>query len=334
MSEFDQGTASPSDEAMEELLKHASPRQTPSPGDEALVRSVVKAEWQSIAVKRRRQVRVMKFAMAATVLLGVFAVFSVFRVQPVPTVEVASIEKSFGSIYLLGESAELRETSGIAKLHQGQTILTGDDSGLALAWGGGGSLRVDENSRIEFSGDGSVYLRSGRIYFDSIPSALLAAGGAHGVLIVNTDHGAVSHEGTQFMTQTNADELVVSVREGQVAIDGRYHDVMASPGEQVTLAGRQQPVVLDIGRSGEAWSWVGRTTPAADVDGKSLRVFLDWASRELGLALEFEGSAMHVADAAVLRGSIDTDPAEALRLRLASAALSYRVDGGVLYVSD
>ncbi len=334
MSDVDQGTDLRSDDGLEQLLKRASPRPVPSRQDEDAVRNAVKAEWQSVTGRHRSRQRIFRYAIAATVVLGVFTVFSLFRVPPGTTIQVASIEKSFGAIYLLGEAAELHETSGIANVHAGQTILTGSDSGLALAWGDGGSLRVDEGSRIEFTDDSSVFLQSGRLYFDSAPSALSVGISAGGTLVVNTRHGEVRHHGTQFMAHTNADELVVSVREGQVAIAGKYHDYTASPGEQVTLAGRQRPIVLDIKRSGEAWGWIGRTTPSADVDGKSLRVFLDWASRELGLTLEFEGGAQQVADAAVLRGSIDTQPGEALRLRLASAALSYRIDEGVLYVSD
>ncbi len=323
-----------SDDGLEQLLKKASPRPVPSREDADAVRNAVKAEWQSVTGRHRSRQRAIRYAIAATVVLGVFAVFSLFRVPPETAVQVASIEKSFGSIYLLGESAELHETSGIVNVHAGQTILTGSDSGLALAWGDGGSLRVDEDSRIEFTDHSSVYLQSGRLYFDSTPSALSVGISAGGALVVNTSHGRVSHIGTQFMAQTNANELIVSVREGQVAIAGKYHDYAASPGEQVMLTGRQQPIVLDISGSGEAWRWIGKTTPSADVDGRSLRVFLDWASRELGLTLEFEGGARRVADAAVLRGTIDMEPSEALRLRLASAALSYRIDEGVLYVSD
>ena len=54
----------------------------------------------------------------------------------------------------------------------------------------------------------------------------------------------------------------------------------------------------------------------------------------MGLRLEFEGDAEDVAREAILRGSIDIELSEALRLRLASAALAARIDAGVIYVSS
>ena len=336
MSDVNQGTDVRSDDGLEQLLKKASPRPVPSRQDEDAVRQALRAEWQSVTGRRRSRQRVVRYAMAATVLLAVFATFSIFRGPVVETVQVASIEKSFGTIYLLGDSAELKETRGLSDVLSRQTIVTGADAGLALAWGAGGSLRIDENSRVTFTNDQSIYLEAGRIYFDSQPSALTAgitSGGIKGFSVV-TDHGEVSHLGTQFMTRIDSDALVVSVREGRVAIAGIHHNYAAAPGEQVTFSGRQRPTILNISSTGQGWGWITRTTPPADVDGRSLQQFLDWACRELGLELEFEGGAAKVAEEAILRGTIDIDPADALRLRLASAALAYRIDEGVLYVSD
>ncbi len=320
-----------SEEMLEELLSKAQPRPVPSEQEIATARRAVKAEWHRVTGKRRRQVRVMQFAMAATVVLGVFAVINMLRVPIADPVQVASIEKSFGAVYLLGDSAELQETRDIAEVYSGQTIVTGKDAGLALARFGGGSLRIDQNSRVEFVGDHGVYLRSGRVYFDSTPPF---AGLSATAFSVRTDHGDVTHVGTQFMVRSDADELVVSVREGKVSIEGRYHETPVSSGEQVTLVGRLRPAVLNISPSGAAWAWIGRTTPAADFNGRSIREFLDWASRELGLQLEFEGHAEGIAAQEKLFDTIDSEPAEALRLRLAISGFSYRIEGDVLYVSD
>jgi len=336
MSNLNQGTDVPSDDALEQLLKEASPRPVPPRQDEAAVRNAVKAEWRDVTGTRRVRRNVFQYALAATVLLGVFALFSMFRVPVVEDVEVASIEKSFGAIYLLGEEAELRETAALSVVLSGQTIVTGNDAGLALAWGKGGSLRVDENSRVAFSSDSGILLESGRVYFDSQPSPLVAdtmSGGGPAFTVV-TEHGDVIHTGTQFMTQTSSSSLIVSVREGQVEIDGTFQRHTATPGEQVTLTGRQQPTVLSIGRSGQNWDWVTRTSPPADVDGKTIRVFLEWACRELGLELVFEGGAESVANRDLLIGTVDIAPADALRIRLASAALNFRIEEGVLTVSD
>ncbi len=340
MSNSDQITSNAPEDALERLLKQASPRPMPPPSDVAAVRQAVRAEWREVSGARQSRRRVLSFAMAATVLVAVFSLFNVFRMPPVEVVQVASIARSFGSVYLLGESAELRETRALSNVLSGQTIVTGSDSGIAFAWGGGGSLRMDGNTRVRFVDSESVYLDSGRIYFDSMPSLLVAGvtAGDNAAFVVRTEHGDVAHIGTQFMIGVDdaaGGTLTVSVREGQVAVDGSYHSRLASAGEQLTLAGRQRPDVLSISRNGDSWDWVTRTSPVADVDGRALHEFLLWACREMGLELQYEGQAERVArEEAILKGSIDTTPAEALRLRLASAALSWRIEEGVIYVSD
>ena len=167
-----------------------------------------------------------------------------------------------------------------------------------------------------------------------MPTALAAAAHTEAArFVVQSAQGRIEHIGTQFMASAEPNGLTVAVREGKVAIDGQFHDHVASAGEQVRLRGRQMPDVLRINSSGEQWSWLERTSPAVDVDGRSLHEFLQWASRELGLAIQFEGNAEQVAQGAILVGSIDSEPSVALRQRLATAAFSYRIEKGVIYVS-
>ncbi len=337
MTRIDQGAGTQSEEALEALLRHATPRPTPSESDEAAVRRAVRAEWQVVSGKYRSRRRVAAFAIAATVLLGVFSVFNLFRLPAVDAVQVATIQKSFGSIYLLGEAAELRETDTLSNIVSGQTIVTGDNAGMALAWGEGGSLRIDASSRVRFVDSSSIFLDTGRVYFDSSPSSLMTGISAHSVgdFVVVSEFGKVEHIGTQFMTRVGDGKLTVTVREGQVALEGPNLQQVASAGEQLTISSRQKPVVLSIGRSGESWAWISRTSPAADVDGKSLHEFLLWACRETGLELRYEGRAEQVArHDAILKGIIDTEPLDALRLRLATAALDWRIDEGVITVSE
>lgn len=323
-------------EVLEDLLSHASPRPAPTADDVAAAKAAVREEWMRVAAKHRGRRRVMQYAMAATVLLAAFAGLNVLRSPVYEVTRVASIEKSFGPVYLLGDQAELRPTDDLANINTGQTIVTGDEAGLALTWGNGGSVRIDADSRVKFTAGDTLFLESGRVYFDSQTAALAAGVDAGGVprFVVETEQGRVQHLGTQFMTETDADRLIVSVREGRVDIEGIYHGQRATAGEQVTLAGRQQPSVLSIERSGAMWNWVERTTPAVDVDGKTLHEFLLWACREMGLELRYEGKAEAAAHLAVLKGSIDTEPGEALRLRLETAALDWRIEQGVIYISD
>jgi len=339
MNDFDQSTSVPSDDALEQLLKRAAPRPTPSESDEAAVRHAVRAEWRRVSSARQSHRRVLNYAIAATVLIGVFTAFSTFRTSPIETVQVATIEKSFGSIYLLGEKSELRETEDLSSVLSAQTIVTGAEAGMALAWANGGSLRVDENTRLEFTTDNSVFLKSGRLYFDSEPSAIVAGTGASGSdgFVVNTDYGEIAHIGTQFMSGVDTGGLTVSVREGQVGVDGTYHRHVATSGQQVTFSGRQQPTVLSLSAHAKEWNWVGRTSPPADVDGKPIYEFLQWVHRETGLVTRFEGQAEKVARNELLKGAmVDAEPLDALQRWMATTALEYDVNEseGVIYVRD
>lgn len=338
MSNFDQGTSIRSDEALEELLSHASPRAVPSEADESAVRAAVRAEWQAMSGRRQSRRRVAGFAIAASVLIAVFSTFSLIRMPVVDVVQVATIEKSFGSIYLLGET-ELRKTAALSNVLSGQTIVTGDEAGMALAWGNGGSLRIDANTRVRFVDNASVFLESGRVYFDSTPSTLLngIGGGAAPDFLVVTDYGKVSHVGTQFMTHIDDGDLIVSVREGQVEVDGQYQEYTASSGEQVTMSGRGQPTVLSLSGTAEDWEWVRQTSPVADMQGKLLHEFLLWACRETGLDLRYEGAAAQIArlETSRLEGVIDdTDPLTALRAHVESVGLEWAIVDGAVYVSD
>ncbi len=338
MSDFQKGTGVGSDEALEQLLSHASPRPVPSAADEDAVREVLRAEWRAVTGRRKSRRRTLGFAIAATLLVVVFSVFNLFRLPAVDEVRVATIEKSFGTIYLLQDSSELLETSTLSEIRAGQTIVTGDGAGIALAWGGGGSMRMDEKTRVRFVDAGSVYLESGRLYFDSAPSALIGgiATGESSNFIVATEFGEVSHMGTQFMTEVNGGQLRVSVREGRVAVEGRYHSHVALSGQQVTIAGRQQPTILNLSAYARDWHWAGRTSPPADVDGKSIYEFLQWVQRETGLEPRFDGQAEQVARTELLKGTIDAEPLEALPRWMATTALGYDINEseGVIYVSD
>ena len=324
-------------DSLEELLKQAAPRPVPSRDDEAMVRAAVREEWREATAGRRSRRRVMQYAVAATVVLGVFGVLNILRTPPVEAVRVASIEKTVGSVFVLGDAAELHEVNDEMQVYSGQTIVTRDDAGMALAWGNGGSLRVGANTRIEFTDENSVFLVAGRAYFDSLPEADAAAddGGDAPAFTLQTALGDAYHVGTQYMGEFVEDALIVSVREGEVFVDGKFHEQRVSSGHRVLMAGRQQPSVSNISRSGEAWEWVHETMPPRDVEGQTVYEFVSWVSRELGLDFDFDEQAEAVAkDEARLKGEIDTGPAEALKLGLASAALDWHIEEGVIYITE
>jgi hypothetical protein len=334
VSDSGENLAMRGDAAVEALLERAAPRPTPPRDAEIAVRDAVHAEWQAVTGKLRRRKRLTFLAVAATVLLGIAMTFDALQPVHEPAVKVATISKSHGSIYLLGEQSEQTEMTNLSAISAGQVILTGDDAGIGLEWGNGGSLRVDKNTHLEFTSGESVYLRSGQIYFDSKSenaTAITSSG-----FTIETDHGTVEHLGTQYMTSTDATGMTVRVREGQVELDGAYVDAaVASAGQQMTVSGGSRPSVIDFKIYGEAWDWVERTAPGVDVDGRSVDEFLAMISRETGLQIVYESAAAEeLAHKGVLKGNVDMEPRDELAFRMSGEDLGYRIDGGTIYVSS
>ena len=325
-------------DAVEALLLQASPRPAPPGKDEAMIREAVQNEWRAVTTKHRTRTQLRRFAIAATVLLAVAASFNLLQTTGIAPVQVATISKSHGSIHLLGKQSELQELSDLSAITAGQTVMTDVDSGIGLLWGSGGSLRVGADTRVEFLSGEEIYLHSGQVYFDSTPPESLAGisgGSKDATLRILTDQGTVTHVGTQYMTFAGSDEIRVSVREGEVAITGRYHDERALQGQQLSISGSRRASVANFPSYGSAWSWIEDTAPTVDTDGRSIHEFLQWVGHETGLEVAYpdaatEQAAMHT----VLNGSVDMPPRAALDFWLHGQDMSWNIDGGAIKVSS
>ena len=325
------------DDAVEALLEQASPRPTPPSKDEEMIREAVMSEWQTVTGRRRTRTRVTRFAVAATVLLGLSVTFNMLQESGIAPVQVATIAKSHGSIHVRGEESQMRKLRDLTLIMSGQLIITDHDSGIGLAWGNGGSLRIAADTRIEFVSAEQVLLHSGRVYFDSTPSELIAgnsAGSGGAKLRILTSHGTVSHLGTQYMTYTSASELTVSVREGEVLVDGTYHNGTALAGQQLSIVGSAWPSITNFPRHGEAWRWIEDVSPDVEIDGRSVDVFLNWVARETGLKIDYPNPATkQAAEDALLMGAVKLGPRAALDVWVEATDLKWHVEEGAIKVS-
>jgi ferric-dicitrate binding protein FerR (iron transport regulator) len=311
-----------SEQALEELLGKAQPRPLPPAQDEELIRQAVRAEWDQVTNRRVRTRRMTNFALAASVLLAVFASLYALRgpFDDNQLHQLASIEKQFGVITMLND---------------GQAVETGAGSGLTLAWNDGGSLRLDENTRVEFESEADIYLHSGRIYFDSMPSNVptVIADPDKPKLTIRTDAGMVKHYGTQFITQTNGNELNVLVREGRVSVEGTHVNEIATVGQKLTVTRSGQTTVHDVDVTGGDWQWIEKTSPSFTLDNRPIIEFLTWVSRETGNSLKFESPAAEtVAREKGLYGVADMEPSRALRIYMQTTALDWRIEDGVIII--
>ena len=316
-----------SERALEELLGKAEPRPLPPQQDEELIRQAVHAEWDQVTSRRVRTRRFTQFAIAASVLLAVFASLFVLRgpFDGIELQQVASIEKQFGVITMLSD---------------GHAVETGAESGLTLAWNDGGSLRLDQNTHVEFESGSEIYLQSGRIYFDSMPSGIptVITNPNMAKLTIRTDAGVVRHFGTQFITQTDGDELSVLVREGKVTVEGQSFEETVAVGKKLTVTRNGQTTVYDIKLSGGDWQWIEKTSPSLMLNNRPIIEFLTWVSRETGKQIDYESaSAKQVVMTEELRGVrevVHDEPSYALDLYMPLTGLTWRTENDAIVIGD
>ena len=323
-----------SDDAFAELLGKASPRPAPPSMDEALIREAVHAEWQLVSGRQLRRRHITSFALAASVLLAVFATLNLLRapVSDIRNQHMATIEKQFGEINVNSRIANAVE---MAAIEGGAVVETGPESGLALGWHDGGSLRIDENSMVVFEAVNQIYLDFGRVYFDSEQSSLSSRPAKRGAveLSIRTDHGVLRHLGTQYMARAGADALVISVREGVVSIDG---DIIAraSAGQKFAISASGSLTINDTNGIDD-WEWVEKSTPAVNLNGRFVAEALAWVSRESGRTVRYASDAAEmVANEAQLRGNMELPPTRALDIFMMTVDLNARIEGEVIVVSE
>jgi hypothetical protein len=321
----------PKQDAVEALLKNAAPRPTPPADIEQEIRAAVHSEWATAGRRRRRWRAVRNLAVAATVVVA--AIFTITQMQQVaaPAIEVARLDKSQGAVQVQTGNTQSANNQNALTILTGHILQTGKKSAAGLEWVAGGSLRVDAQSRIEFVAPNEIYLHRGRVYFDSFGAA------AGSRLIIRSQHGVVSHVGTQFMTASNDVQLVITVREGEVFVEGRNHSRKISQGQRAKLSGSSRATITNTNGIGPDWDWIEPVAPNISVDGRSAFEFLHWVSRQTGYTIEFASeTAEQLARDTLLKGTVAADPRNELRMRMMTMDLDAQFDteGAVITVSD
>jgi len=318
---------------IESLLSQARPRPAPPAEHEASVRSALEREWQAIVARRRRRSVQRTLAMAASLVVAVALAFTLFEGTPPRPVNVAHIDASLGSIYVMDNGSGGLTLNDADNVHMGQIIDTRNDSALGLLWHSGGSLRIGPDSRVEFVDQDTVFLHRGVLYFDSMPGGSQTAA----TLEVDSSVGKVTHFGTQYMAERSDGTLFVSVREGEISVAGQSRKVTARAGERLAVSTAAPPQRSKISAADRRWRWTESVSPRMDTSGRTARGFLEWLGREIGYRIVFDSPAARaVADNAELSsGPIDVDLRTELRLRLLSADLDCSIDddAGIIRIS-
>jgi hypothetical protein len=297
---------------LERLFAHAKPRQSPPAADLEEIKRAVYAEWDA-ATGRRVFLRRAGLAAAASVLLAIgwWVGFAPEIGEPLPA--VATVERVDGATLGVGTA-----------LAAGGTVTTANGQ-LALRLASGGSLRIGPQSRVVLTDADSAELVAGVLYFDS-------EGRREGVdFTVTTSLGSVRDVGTQFLARLDetARSFDIGVRDGRVELTSNGRTGAAGVGERLVVTQSEAGIRRDsIATFGGDWEWTERVAAPFEIDGRTVREFLDWFAAQTGRTVVFgNADAERLANTAVLHGAADFAPLQKLQAVLATTDFTYSLDG-------
>jgi ferric-dicitrate binding protein FerR (iron transport regulator) len=317
------------------LLGRTGARERPRAAAESAAFEALRAQWRTrVARGRRRRLTTLAAgsAAAAAALVGVY----VWLQSPAPSApaELAAVEHvEGGDITWRDDRTQARPLGALRALSEGQRLATGSGSRVALRWHDGGSLRLDENSRLEFVSATTVRLTAGNVYFDS---AIVEGGSpAAPELAVQTPAGEVVHIGTQFMISVASGEVVLSVREGQVRVTGDGFELVVAAHEELDLRADGTREVTPIDGHDERWAWAADVAPRIALDGRTTFDVVAWAARETGRRVVYATPAAQMrARDGVLHGVDRRSPSGILTLLPHLTNLAYEIRDDTIVVSE
>ncbi len=300
--------------------------------------------------------RVLAFAAGGVGLLVVGLIFLRLSDDLMPTAPPPVVQESVAILELVRGSASLLAAEGpsrLLSLESRESIPAGTVietqariSGFALAanqdpapgrvafrLAGGSSVRLDADSRVRVASRDTLELERGALYVDS------AAGSG---VEVRTTLGVVRDIGTQFEVRLASEHetdapLLVRVREGMIHLEREGEETHeAGRGSELRLRGDGAVERAEVSIYGPQWDWVLETAPAPEVEGQSLRAFLDWLVREGGWTLRFADQETEAQAAeTVLHGSIaGLAPLEAATVVFKGSGLSFESQEDVLWIAS
>jgi FecR protein len=257
---------------------------------------------------------------AIAVLLLVTLLWPRVTMMPVASQIVGRVVRSEGVA---------RKTAGAGEeLRAGAILDTGDTGRMAVALGPDISLRIDVDSRIVMIGERVVRLERGAIYVD-------AHSEKSGPVLVHTPHGLVRDIGTQFEVRARGSAFGIRVREGEILINRGGAEMTARAGEGLHLDREGRYVRSTIPIFGPEWAWTSTIAPQFQLEGGTVRQFLDWVAREQGWRWRFADSdTARRAAGIVTHGALEGyTPEEALAIVLPTCGLSFVQNGDEVVVS-
>jgi ferric-dicitrate binding protein FerR (iron transport regulator) len=291
------------------------------------VRRRVHLLWsETVQRDRRRRRLVMAARLAAALVISAGAVLWLSQRGQPTGVQAAVVERVDGPVRL--QNGSLAETG--RALPAGARVITAPDGRAALRLADGASIRLDRATELLLVSPRLLELRRGAVYVDSGGPP---AGGPR--LEIGTAFGRVRDVGTQFEVRLAGEQLRVSVREGSaiLARDDRTYPVPRGTLLRVDRSGAAETAA--IGPDGAEWDWALAVAPAFELEGRPLRDYLAWLSRETGWQVEYDDPSIATAVAdIVLHGSTaGLRPDQTPDAVLPACGLGYRLDGATLRIA-
>ena len=304
-------------------LRNRDPRPEIPAADLAAIRGAAREVWQQKYVGRRP---VWMLPLAAA-LAGVFilAVWAARRPEPVSTaapVPVAQVDLVRGTVTV--SSATLQPG---AEVLAGSLIESAPESRASLRLGSGASLRIDGETRALLTSPELIELQSGAVYVDSRSPE---------ELVIRTAAGDFHPVGTQFEVRVDPDRTELRVREGRVVLNTAVGELTTPAGEALTIQSSGEIARAALRPDDPSWGWVTEAAPVMAIEGRTLRHFLDWISRERGWRLQFaDARSARLSESIVVHGSLDQmSPEDALQTVLLSSGYTHKLRDGTLIVQS
>jgi ferric-dicitrate binding protein FerR (iron transport regulator) len=274
--------------------------------------------------RRRRLLVAARLAAALAIVIGL----GVWRWQRGPSIgtPVATVERTDGGVRL--QDGSIVGTGRV--LASGARVSTSPDGRAALRLSGGASVRLDIATELRLDSARVLELRRGAVYVDSGAPA-----SGKSPLEIRTPLGRVRDVGTQFEVRLTNDRLRLSVRDGAAVLarGERTWSVPAGASLRVDESGAVETGVV-VSRDKD-WDWALSVAPPFDLEGRTLRDYLAWLSRETGWKVEYADPSIAAGAAGVvLHGSTSgLRPDQTPDAVLPTCGLRYRLEGMTLTIA-
>ncbi len=305
-----------SQDKLSELFRFVDSRQKPPEDDRLAIRQAVHAQWSGQLQQKRKKQWNMGLAVAASLLVAIALSVYLIPIEPDPgTAFLAESGRVLGVVQVesaAGDSSKKLDSQ--QPLAAGETITTGQESGLAIHWSDGAVLRMGENSVLQLQSVDVINLRRGKLFIDT--SALQQQMSAP---LLVTEQGEIRHIGTTWVTEAGDFGTRLKVRDGKVSFTGHAtQDQTLAPtlgGQQLLISTKGEFTSSAINTWGEEWAWAEKLADVFPAEERNMDQLFEWVGHETGRRVVYgSAQARQLARQTLLLGEFSLPPMQALQV--------------------